>query len=187
MNRVVSLGLVLLSVSGCSAMTLQSKYRAIGQYGTPQAAGPKVSPDQVQVFMQSSPPGFTLEKNELTVVEGFDHRVLGVVKVQSKGGYCDISDVGMKDVVALLQSETAARGGNAVIYAESTLSDPSSTQERCDPKSYGVRNHFGVGWAVVLGAGPAPAAKPAANQGEAPATPADGSVPAQNKALPTET
>jgi hypothetical protein len=163
MNRWVSLVLVVLGVSGCSGMTLSSRYQAIGQYGAPQAAGPKVAADKVEVFVQSAPEGFSLEKNELSVVEGYNHRVLGTVKVVRQAGFCDMSDVGMKDVVKLLQAETAAHGGNAVIYVESLLSDPSNTGERCSSKALGADDYFGIGWAVIRGTG-SPVAKPPATK-----------------------
>jgi len=174
------LGLVALVVlcGGCSSLKLGPKYEAIGQYGVAPPSGPHVAPDQVEVFVKTAPEGFTLEKNELSVVEGYDHKILGVVKAVSKGGYCDISEVGMKDVVKVLQQETAAHGGNAVIYVESKLSDPSTQSERCSPDSYGGDKYFGAGWAVIRGA-TRPRNKPA-DSGAAepgPAAPAGAAVP----------
>lgn len=181
MKQIVGLiGLVVLS-AGCSSLKLGPKYQAIGQYGVAQTAGPKVNADQVEVFVKTAPEGFTLEKNELSVVEGYDHKILGVVKAVSKGGYCDISEVGMKDVVKVLQEETAAHGGNAVIYVESKLSDPSTEGERCSRENYGGDRYFGAGWAVVRGsAHPSKSAEvaPPAPSDAATATPAGAPIPA---------
>jgi hypothetical protein len=66
-----------------------------------------------------------------------DWDVLGIVRAVKADGYCDISDVAMKDVVAVLQKEAADHGGNTVIYVESNLSDPSDEREQCNGKNYG--------------------------------------------------
>lgn len=178
MKRVV-LFVALLAGAGCSMrpMTLTSKYQAIGRYGGGQPGGHRVPASAVEVFVQAAPEGFTLEKNELSVLAGYDHKVLGTVRVVTEGGFCDISSVAMKDAVALLQAETAARGGNAVIYVESKLSDPSTESERCNRGSYGPDNHFAAGWAVIRSTGTAPAVaapgeQPVAKDGAVVAAPA---------------
>lgn len=138
---------------GCSPLSLKGgKFEPIGRYGAEPAKGSETTADKVEVFVRSAPEGFMLEKNGLTVLPGYDHQVLGIVRAVPAGGNCELSDVGMKEVVAVLQKEAAGHGGNAVIYVESNLSDPSDEMERCNRKNYGPDKYFGIGWAVIRSA-----------------------------------
>jgi hypothetical protein len=41
-------------------------------YGAEPVKGPATTADKVEVFVRSAPEGFTLKKNELTVLPGYD-------------------------------------------------------------------------------------------------------------------
>ncbi|MCP4445068.1 MAG: hypothetical protein GY811_06945 [Myxococcales bacterium] len=119
------------------------------------------TPETVKVYYKSSPKGFSLAQNELTVDDGYAHLVLGELKVRTgisknvKTGseydsvecYRSEHRPGQEHVLAALKKEAAARGANAVVYAYSELAQTSSRSE-CDRQA--EANEFGGGWAVLV-------------------------------------
>jgi hypothetical protein len=156
-------------LAACSA-PLQVRGR-FDTYGDVDAGGsaPAVSAEPVKVYYGTAPAGFTLRDNELKVEDGFAHRILGTVRVVWDAGNCDHGGFSKKDVVEAMRRTAKERGGNAVIYASSHISD----EPRYVCGEVWGKDDYGGGWVVVLAetapAAPVPAPAPAA--AAAPATP----------------
>jgi hypothetical protein len=151
-------------LAACSA-PLQVRGR-FDTYGDVDAGGsaPAVSAEPVKVYYGTAPAGFTLRDNELKVEDGFAHRILGTVRVVWDKGNCDQGSFSKKDVVEAMRRTARERGGNAVIYASSHISD----EPRYVCGEIWGKDDYGGGWVVVLAATAAPVPAPAA----APAVPA---------------
>ena len=150
----LALVLCALFANACvSTIELNAEYTPVGAQGTAHREQPTVaSPHEVRVYYKSSPPGFTLGENELEVEPGFDHRILGELKVRGDGTVNDCGgegSPGQKDVFAKLQAVAHAVGANAVIYA---YSEVAQTGRFMDCRNALERNEFGGGWAVVVSA-----------------------------------
>jgi hypothetical protein len=161
--KLFVLGLVL-SLGACVGMrtTIKAEFTPIGIVGNGSAAATIVaSASEVQVFYASSPAGFSLRENELTVEPGYGHRILGIVKLQLRqNGACWLTQ---KDALSSLQRGAYLSGANAVVYATSPL---AQTANETSCLNAAQESNFGSGWAVVLGS-----SAPAAPAAPAPATP----------------
>ena len=137
---------------------LRSEFRAVG---ISENARQATTPESVKVYYKSSPDGFSLSDNELTVSEGYKHVILGELRVRVNVAVNTETDVeyetiecyrakdrpNQEHVLAQLKTEAAKRGANAVVYAYSELSQ-SPTRKECELHS--TANDFGGGWAVQL-------------------------------------
>jgi len=145
MKRFLSVAFVF--IAGC-AVTLGAEFTSTNAQA-PNVEMPKTPVENVKVFYKSSPPGFTLKTNELTVEPGFSHQILGELRVTVQSGKeCYAGTVNQAHVLSVLQRKAHEVGGNAVIYAHSSISQAGMPQECGDARS---ANDFGGGWAVIVG------------------------------------
>lgn len=151
------LALVLALLSGCFAVSLKARYDATGELGSHRDSAPTVEADDVRVFYDSAPAGFSLAENELKVEVGYQHSILGKVRVTFGEGSCAMEPYVSKDrVIGTLQEAAASAGANALIYATSTipngLSGPFGPDGACTALEEARRQgpNLGFGWAVVL-------------------------------------
>jgi hypothetical protein len=150
--KYLPIAFLSLSLVGCSGLSLQARYDAYGVYGAKSAVAEKraKSADEVAVFIGTSPEGFTLRDNELAVESGYDHQILGQVKVIRDGGLCDVGVTNKDGVIKAIQRKAWDVGGSAVVYAHSELPDDPTYGEAC--RILANAKDFGGGWVVVLGA-----------------------------------
>jgi hypothetical protein len=141
--------LAMAVLIGCGAQ-LKPRFVPVGEYVSTQQAkiSPLVgSPNEVKVFY-GPVDGFALKEDELIVEKGFNHKVLGHVKVVYDKGMCDSSKANKYTVIQTLQRTAFSRGANAVIYAYSNLSETPGFWDVC--KYMNKREGYGHGWAVIL-------------------------------------
>jgi hypothetical protein len=153
MRSSTALALVSATVlaAGCATpLTTRARFDTYGEYGAAKRTEPTAAgPDQVRVFMGTAPDGFSLRENELKVEPGFDHHVLGRVRVVYKTGYCWDGGATQRDVIAQMKAEAYHQGGDAIIYALSAIETSPTPGELC--QSIRDREDLGAGWVVVLG------------------------------------
>ncbi|MEZ4360473.1 MAG: hypothetical protein R3B48_09845 [Kofleriaceae bacterium] len=166
LTRLVIAPLFLLMVIACTPVTLKPEFTAVGALGNPVAAvAVAANAEAVQVFYASSPAGFTLRENELKVEDGFNHRIIGIVKLRRAAGAFENCNVVQADAIAAMQQGAYTNGANAVVYATSPLA--TEPDQLICQRAFEA-GEFGSGWAVVLGGGtpasapPTPVAAPAA-------------------------
>lgn len=162
--RLAALVAATISVVACAAapLSVNARFERIGLAGNqPAAISPKVeSPNAIAVHLGSSPPGFSLRENELTVEQGYGHEILGTVSLRYAAGTCfDPSSFGpspRKHFLQLLTHKAHEKGANAIIYVTSELAEDATTQdlrnlciERAHSGSQFSRS-YASGWAVVL-------------------------------------
>jgi hypothetical protein len=155
---------IAVATTACVPLTLRAEHRPVG-LGMPRTAKPSVaSPDQVLVFHQNAPDGFTLRENELKVEAGYAHLILGTVEVHYASGYCHVVDDYMPNAdfaVQRIVREQAFRSGanaNAVIYFESALRPNAPAldlTELCKSRNHVGSAAYATGWFVVVAARPA--------------------------------
>jgi hypothetical protein len=170
-TRLLPLALPLLLATGLSAcaMTMRTRFDRYGNVDSQEEPRQAVAtPADVEVFYGTSPGGFSLRDNELKVEAGYHHRILGTAVVVQAGGKCGKGDAAKKDVIDQLRQAAFERGGNAVIYAISYLSD-EPVDEDC--KVVRARGSLGSGWVVLVDHDAEPDAPPVAPAAPAPAAP----------------
>jgi hypothetical protein len=157
MMRLGSLVIGVALLSGCSAVALKARYDATGELGHSAPAAASVKAEDVRVFYDSAPAGFSLKDNELKVEEGYQHKILGKVRVSSGGGSCDVQPyVTKKAILSALRERAAREGANAVIYTSSSVPDgidsAYGSDGACSALATARRRgpDLGFGWAVVL-------------------------------------
>ena len=148
MRFAISVIFVLIFTVSCSPVGIKRLYSSVGEYNPDQTYKAIVkNPGKVRIFYDSAPAGFSLAKNVLSVEEGYNHKILGTIKIDLTPGYCYREPhITKKDVMKALQEETYKKGGNAVIFAYSAVGD--TNEGGCD-FSYS-RSVFGFGWAVIM-------------------------------------
>lgn len=141
---------MLVLAGACSPLRVKGYFEPIGVYGGTTSNEPIVAAaGEVQVFMRTAPQGFTLTNNEVEVLDGYGHRILGTVVVKYNGGDCQIGDAGTRELVAAMQDAARAAGANAVVYARSDWDESTAGADRCGPPPFQARE-YAWGWAVVL-------------------------------------
>ena len=137
-------------VSGCHpALSFKTRFDAIGEYDGASSARPILgSPDEIRLFYESSPGGFSLKENELKVERGHNHEILGFIQVMYGYGFIDSGDADKKTIIRELKKRAFSEGANAVIYVQSVLPENASAHDRL---RVAWRRPWGTGWAVVLG------------------------------------
>lgn len=153
----------ILAVAGCAA-PLRTTVRFDSVAGSEVPGERTVASvhraDQVKVFYGKAPDGFALLDAELIVEQGYQHRILGAVKVIRQSGRCTETALARPHVIAQLRLAAYRAGANAVIYAE--LSERATEAERCKA----VASSFGSGWAVILRDPPAKPSAPSREETE---------------------
>lgn len=86
-NVVTTWGLLtaIATLSGCIPavrFAVQPDYAAVGLVSQDTAKTSRIPAQNVRVYYLSSPDGFTLRDNELTVEEGYEHVVLGRIRLR---------------------------------------------------------------------------------------------------------
>ena len=166
--------LIIVALSGCAAPSFSTRFRRVGIEGAtpPPASGVAVA-DAVAVYNNTSPKGFSLAENELTVEEGYDHKIMGFVEVWYKDGTCEAGDgtnYSRTTIIRALKERAFQEGGNSVIYADAQITEDLG--DDCDHylefKKRGVwQRPWGHGWVVFVakssatGTPPAPTPAPA--------------------------
>ncbi|MFH0899544.1 MAG: hypothetical protein V2A73_02820, partial [Pseudomonadota bacterium] len=89
---------------------------------------PVQTPEHVDVYMRSAPEGFSLAENEVSVMEGYEHKVLGYIRVGYGDGDCPEGALGQKDLIREIQERAHWVGANAAIYL---LPLPHARAARC--------------------------------------------------------
>lgn len=154
MGRAVVTTLVAaVLLSACfGPMKFRTRFDPVGQ-NTGATSKPSVqSPADVSVYFANSPDGFTLRENELTVENGYDHRIMGRLTVLYVEGFCDVDPPPSREVIeAELQRRARNVGANAVIYAWSFYPTASEYSEDYEPCDLGrpISKIVGKGWAVT--------------------------------------
>jgi hypothetical protein len=105
---------------------------------------------------------------ELQVLNGYDHVILGRLRVRRLAGYCEGAGVAaltavQRDVLKQLKAKAFDVGGNAVIYASSVFGTEAHAASQFDNECRGgtMLDMFGSGWVVILKPKAAPPAQPA--------------------------
>ena len=172
-HRSLAIILGLAAVSGCySEIKFKTRFDSVGQVGAQGATGHRTAPEAVQLFYGSSPDGFSLADNELTVKEGFSHQILGPIELYiDKVRYwsdrtCRDQKANKEIVLEELRKAAAKQGANGVIYASSELpaAEDLGDDNPCVvaikvPVKEGKRA-VGYGWAVVIAPQPTQAEPP---------------------------
>lgn len=143
--------LVLLAgaASGCSSISVRGAFTPVGVYGQSQDATRSLdSVEDVKVYYKSAPDGFTLTNNEVEVEDGYGHTILGDIKVIYESGFCDQGHIDQATIIRIMQETAHEKGANAVIFANSKLSQNPTRSRVCGVAKQG--GTFGWGWAVRL-------------------------------------
>jgi hypothetical protein len=166
-----------LGANACAPLRVKTYYEPVGRLGSGQPTSTPIVDTwrDVGVYMRSAPRGFTLTDNEVAVEAGFGHRVLGFLRVTYDTGYCDLGELGQKDLIRSLQERGHTAGANAVIYVQTLWTEGTTGIGRCT----GVERNptYASGWAVVAadeGSAAAEAAAESPTPTAEPATPASG-------------
>ncbi len=166
MNKRFIIVFILLCF-GCASW--QAVYQPMGKYDNSEKTMKTIvtSPDDVQIWVNEIPDGFSARDGVLYVDTSLGNKILGSVSISVKRpnlasaiilGVLTLSiatifmstppDLTREDVVRLLKEKCHAIGGNAII---------SATIPRPDFKGYGV---FGGIAVIKKGTTPAPAISP---------------------------
>jgi hypothetical protein len=162
--RAAAAALAASTLAACATQSLvtplvvHGRFDAYGDYDATPPSRPTVEyTDDVSIFYGMAPDGFAAGDRDLRVEAGYGHRVIGTVRVVRTEGDCSKGVFRKRDVIDAMRVAAFQRGGNAVIYATSNVSDePTDVCAELDG-----RLDFGGGWIVVLGDAPAPEAPPA--------------------------
>jgi hypothetical protein len=141
--------LLLVVLTGCAAQ-LKSRFVPAGEYvsGQQTNASPSVgSPKEIKVFY-GPVEGFTLNEDELMVEKGFNHRILGYIKIVYDKGMCDSGKADKNTVIQALQQSAFSHGANAVLYAHSNLTENPDFWDVCNYMN--KKEGYGHGWAVIV-------------------------------------
>lgn len=169
MNAVLT-SVCLLSMSCLPPLALRADYKPVGlssqQTGAPTVRGPQ----DVLLFRQNGPRGFTLRENELSVEPGYGHRILGAIEVRYDRGACSNVENYQSPAIELerlVRARAFAAGANAVIYYQSDLTTTSPAVELrqlCISRTTRQTQRelsYAYGWAVVISDSPKAPAAPA--------------------------
>jgi hypothetical protein len=168
--KVLLIGMAWVFGACIAQTTMTPEFTPTGIVGADTSATIVARARDVKVFYASSPPGFSLRDNELTVEPGYRHRILGILKLQLEtAGICRLTQ---KDALNSLRREAYLNGANAVVYAITPL---AREENRIACTNAGNESNFGTGWAVVIDAAEPPA----------PASPVDPAAPAPPAAAPS--
>jgi hypothetical protein len=141
--------LLLFSLQACSPLNLRTEFNPVGRMDAFQNKPKAVNSYQdILVYLKSAPEGFTLKENELKIEEGFDHIILGEIKVFIKRPYDAITEIINAKYKTIEELKQAAfeKGANAIIYCVTNISnDPSEAEFK-----RAVALGFGSGWAVIV-------------------------------------
>jgi hypothetical protein len=139
-------------------LVVRGRFDAYGDYDASRAVEPAVEyTDDIKIFYGTAPDGFSAGERDLKVADGYGHRVLGTVRVVRSEGVCAKGIFRKRDVIDAMRVAAFERGGNAVIYATSNVSDEPSNV--CGEVA--GRADYGGGWIVLLGEPEAAEAPPA--------------------------
>jgi hypothetical protein len=143
-------------------------FSPVGEYGGAGGGQKATQVDEVRVFFASAPEGFSLKENELKVLTGYRHRILGKLKVigakqhpqcwdypdpEERKWYEDVFDYAgglrpdKKTMLVFLKERAKEVGANAIIYVYSELPDESS--DAACKKGHATDDYAGA-WAVSL-------------------------------------
>jgi hypothetical protein len=148
--KIAAAAALLSLLSGC-ALKVLPRFSEVGELGTASAREPIVgSPDAVAIHYKSAPAGFVVRDGLILVDRGYEHEVLGEIKIERTEGFCDVEPPNKAAILQMLREEAFRRGANAVIFAESVMSESPVYAEAC---RY-MPGPFGQGWAVRLGSAP---------------------------------
>ena len=166
---------LVLAATGCvpaKQMTVWAEYSRTGLI-VPNAGRPRPAVrnwEDVKVYYLGSPEGFALKGNELQVVDGYDHVILGRLRIRWLAGHCNASAAAnqvavQNDTLKQLKAKAYDVGGNAVIYATSVFGQEVRTEAgyQTDCFTGAAQDNFGGGWVVILKPRAPPAPKPAAD------------------------
>lgn len=169
MKKVI-LCLLLLSLISCSTSRIyHAEFNPVGRLGKENKNIITLNnPDEVAIYIKSSPEGFTLKENELQIEDGYDHTIIGEINI-NKTTYSPESKRRMllwgiptfgygalfmmrkpkeaKDrTIEALQAKAFEKGANAVIYCVINVSNDVTNGELTKAHIDG----YGYGWAVVV-------------------------------------
>lgn len=146
------------SKPGVTPLVVHGRFDAYGDYDNTPPSPPVVAyTDDVKIYYGMAPDGFAASDRDLQVETGYGHRVIGTVRVVRSEGDCTRGIFRKRDVIDAMRVAAFQRGGNAVIYATSNVSDdPVDVCAEIDGRA-----DYGGGWIVVLGAPPASETPPA--------------------------
>ncbi len=148
-SPLLLVSLLLLLAGGC-ALRVKAVFEPTGLHGATASRSRIVtSPAEVQVFIRTSPDGFTLANNELEVQNGYSHKILGTVTVKYDGGECNFGPAGRRDLIAAMQESAWSAGGNAVIYASTAWDEDTTGSSRCQESALD-QQIFASGWVVAM-------------------------------------
>ena len=153
---------ITMAAGSCykNILDLRAQFASVGL----EREGPPVpivsSAADIAVHHGSSPNGFTLRDNELKVEPGYDHQILGTIQVRYDQGWCKWTKPFEPNpraaLVELMREKALAKGANAIIYADSVLTEESSPEdlericfERARSSNL-LSASFATGWAVIL-------------------------------------
>lgn len=151
--------LPMLAGAGCAPVTVWTEYSHKGLMGA-DASRPAHAVrtwEDVKVYYQAGAEGFMLWGSEPVVLDGYDHVVLGRLRVRRKAGSCDGMSAAdltavQRDILQQLKAKAFDVGGNAVIYAESIFGTEtqatSALENEC--RAATMIDIFGNGWAVII-------------------------------------
>lgn len=151
--KLAVLLVLVLALAACPSATLRPEFTPIGPQRGAIAVAPVVaSAEKVEVYFASAPAGFSLRENEVKVEAGFQHEILGIIKLwPDQRGECRLSQ---ESAVSLMRKVGYEIGANAVIYMQSDLPQ-AGIPAQCS-RVLAVGN-AGEGWAVIV----RPVAQPA--------------------------
>jgi hypothetical protein len=147
LKNILLVGVLCLG-TGC-ALKIQSYFEPVGKLSAGRLATPIVgTPDKIELYLRSSPDGFSLAENELSVEKGFEHAVLGLIRVGYGSGPCNVGNLGRQDLLNALQQKGYDVGANAVVYAHTEWTDGTKKHQRCTPGD--MDPTYASGWAVIV-------------------------------------
>ena len=150
---------LLLTGAGCAPITVWAEYSHKGLMGA-DASRPAHAVrtlEDIKVYYQAATDGFMLWGSEPIVVDGYDHVVLGRVRVRRRAGSCDGMSAAdltavQRETLRLLKAKAFDVGGNAVIFAESIFGTEtqatSASENEC--RAATMIDIFGSGWVVII-------------------------------------
>jgi len=154
MYKTSVLSTVLLStlLTGCvsyAPLAVLPYFDPVGELGSVKKIELSIdSPEDVKIFLNSAPNGFSLAENELKVLPGYSHKTLGVLKIKYSSGHCVAGDLGRTDLINILKKGTYDNGGNAIIYSSILWVDGTKGRRRCTPGNEDPT--YASGWIVKL-------------------------------------
>ena len=158
-KSVILFLVITISFLGCIPLQYKTGFNRIGEYQIKTKKKPIVkTPEEIKVYLNSSPDGFSLKENELKVEPGYKHKILGSLKVKYLNGSCSTGpNAGKPEVLITILKERAYKeGGNAIIYTYNHFPDDATQSDICRSISEKRQSRvitdfsFAGGWLVVL-------------------------------------